>query len=913
MSLSCDVSGPSCAGRASANACPRVHGKFIYLESDRFLIKGISYGTFTPDADGMQFPPPARYEADFSAMAGAGFNTVRTYTAPPPALLDAAAVCGLRVMVGLPWTQHVAFLDDATVAREVRASLRQQVRELAHHPATLLLAIGNEIPPAVVRWHGAERVSRFLRDLYAEVKDIAPDVLASYVNFPPTEHLDLSFVDLYAFNVYLHHQADLHAYVARLQHIAGDKPLLLAEMGADSLRHGQEGQAALTAMQIDVAFHEGACGAVAFAWTDEWWRGGSLVDDWAFGLVDSERRPKLALQTVSRVMAGAPFPADQRANWPHVSVVVCAYNAEATIDECLTSLEHLTYPSYDVIVVDDGSRDATARIAAEHARARVVSTPNGGLSRARNIGIAEAAGEIVAFTDADVRVDPEWLTYLVQPMLTSDVVGAGGPNVVPADDPWLAQCVARAPGGPTHVMLDDRVAEHVPGCNMAFRREALQAIDGFDPIFLRAGDDVDLCWRLQRRGWQIGFAPSALVWHRHRGSVRAYWRQQVGYGEGETWLTVHHPEKFVRGRAAWHGRIYSPLPFVRSLTRRRVNTGTWGTAAFPAVYAQPADAIEFLPHSVTWLVLSIALLAAGLAGASMDVRAAIVASLLAAGGLGLVTTLARCLRYARAADVRTLPRLGTLSTRVSRWLYRLTIAYLHLVQPVARATGRLKGLISPPVTEQGTPVRPVGEPTWREMGTAWRVLLLGGHRQAFWTGQWTSAERLLTRLVAHLRRAHVSDAIDVDDGWNQGWDVSLGVAGWARLDVRMLVEEHAKGACLVRVSQRLRPTLFGRTSSRALALLVVCGVLLGVRGAWPDALVVIPLVAGLLMVSLWRAVRAVAVGQLALCAVMAEAGMYTLDVRTGSAAAAVTATPFIHTAPPGDAAGRTMAIERSDR
>ena len=150
---------------------------------------------------------------------------------------------------------------------------------------------------------------------------------------------------------------------------------------------------------------------------------------------------------------------------------------------------------------------------------RVIDIPNGGLSAARNVGLAEATGEIVAYTDADTRVDRDWLTFLVQPFLTSDVVGSGGPNVVPADDPPMAQCIARAPGGPTHVLLDDRIAEHVPGCNMAFRRDALLAIGGFNPIYLRAGDDVDVCWRLQARGWKIGFASAALVWHHHRSSV----------------------------------------------------------------------------------------------------------------------------------------------------------------------------------------------------------------------------------------------------------------------------------------------------------------------------------------------------------------------------------------------------------
>ena len=201
-----------------------------------------------------------------------------------------------------------------------------------------------------------------------------------------------------------------------------------------------------------------------------------------------------------RAFAEAPFSADEAARWPKVSVVVCAYHAADTLDECLASLEALTYPNDEVILVNDESRDATGDIARAHPRVRVIDIAKGGLSAARNVGLAAATGEIVAYTDADVESTQTGCNYLVHTLLTADVVGVGGPNVVPDDDPWIAQCIARAPGGPTHVLLDDRVAEHVPGCNMAFRRDALLAIGGFNPVFLRAGDDVDVCWRLQARG-----------------------------------------------------------------------------------------------------------------------------------------------------------------------------------------------------------------------------------------------------------------------------------------------------------------------------------------------------------------------------------------------------------------------------
>src|SRR4029077_10798506 len=208
---------------------------------------------------------------------------------------------------------------------------------------------------------------------------------------------------------------------------------------------------------------------------------------WRFGLVDRDRRPKPAAFAVAVALDNAPFSAERQRTWPKVSVVVCAYNAADTLEDNLRSLERLTYPDYEIILVNDGSKDRTSEIARSFARVRVIDTPNAGLSAARNVGLAEASGEIVAYTDADTRVDRDWLTFLVQPFLTSDVVGSGGPKVVPKDEAPLPKCIARAPGGPTHVLLDDRIAEHVPGCNMAFKRDALLAIGGFNPVYLRAG------------------------------------------------------------------------------------------------------------------------------------------------------------------------------------------------------------------------------------------------------------------------------------------------------------------------------------------------------------------------------------------------------------------------------------------
>jgi GT2 family glycosyltransferase len=814
--------GPALSAKVSAD------GKFLRADDERFLVKGVTYGTFAPDQDGYQFPTATRIAEDFGLMADLGLNAVRTYTPPRLDLLDEAARHGLRVMVGVPWSQHVAFLDDRGLKRQIRRELTARVREIARHPAVLTVALGNEIPPSVVRWHGRVRVERFLHDLYEDAKAAVPDALFTYVNFPPTEFLDLSFFDICAFNVYLHREAELRAYLARLQHIAGNKPLLLAEAGADSIREGEDGQAAITAMHIRASFEEGACGAFAFAWTDEWWRGGHPVEDWKFGLVDVDRRPKPAARAVSEAFAAAPFPAEKRTTWPRVSVVVCAYNAADTLEDNLQSLERLTYPDYEIVLVNDGSRDGTGEIARRHPRVRVVDTPNQGLSAARNVGLAEATGEIVAYTDADTRVDPDWLTFLVQPFLTSDVVGSGGPNVVPSDDPPIAQCIARAPGGPTHVLLDDRIAEHVPGCNMAFRRDALLAIGGFNPIYLRAGDDVDVCWRLQARGWKIGFASSALVWHHHRASIKAYWRQQVGYGEGETWLMAHHPEKFLDGRMLWHGRIYSPLPFVRSLWGTKINAGVWGTAAFPSVYRTDVHPFAFLPHSMRWQAISFLLTIVGGIVAAVGGHSWAATLLLGSGLAGLAFTIFKNIAYAMRSEVDSL--------KGSRLWYRTMVAYLHFIQPIARVRGRVRGVLSPPEVAAPAVQPQTSRGPRPSRAEAWRALVLVSGsvtEDRFWSESWTNAERVLGKLTDWLRASRAVRSIEIDEGWSDDRDVSILVGRWAWLDVRALVEEHAGGKALVRFGMHLRPTTFGVVTALALGVALLVGAAAGVAYRFP--------------------------------------------------------------------------------
>ena len=193
------------------------------------------------------------------------------------------------------------------------------------------------------------------------MKDRAPSALVSYANFPSTEYLDVTdFLDFVCFNVYLHRETDLRRYLSRLQNIAEDRPLVLTEFGIDSMREGLEAQGEILAWTLRAGFESGAAGCFVFSWTDDWFTGGSQIADWAFGLVDAQRNPKPAYAAVQAQYV-APLPPRLEKS-PRVSVVVCTYNAERTMDACLTSLRTLNYPDYEVIVVNDGSTDTTLAI-----------------------------------------------------------------------------------------------------------------------------------------------------------------------------------------------------------------------------------------------------------------------------------------------------------------------------------------------------------------------------------------------------------------------------------------------------------------------------------------------------------------------------------------------------------------------
>src|SRR6476660_8271587 len=140
-------------------------GKFFFRGADKFFLRSITYGPFAPAEDGTQFPRLPLVQRDFALMRELGANAIRTFTVPPQWLLDLALECDIAVVVGLPWAEHVCFLQDSDVVQQVRAVVRDGVERCQRHPAIFAFLVGNEIPPYVVRWLGAERVKRFIVEL----------------------------------------------------------------------------------------------------------------------------------------------------------------------------------------------------------------------------------------------------------------------------------------------------------------------------------------------------------------------------------------------------------------------------------------------------------------------------------------------------------------------------------------------------------------------------------------------------------------------------------------------------------------------------------------------------------------------------------------------------------------------------
>ncbi len=772
----------------------RVRAKFFFEGDQRFFLKGVTYGPFAPDAEGHFVGYPAQARRDFELIQGLGINLLRLYHVPPAWFLELCREFRLRVLISIPWAEHVEFLNQRAIRRQVVQTIRDAVLKNRGHEAIFGYLVGNEIPSVMVRWLGARRVIQFAEHLINVARQVDPRPLYSYASYPPTEYLLPSNVDFYSFNVYLERQLDFERYLSRLQNLADDKPLIMGEFGLDTIRKGEPMQAEVLDWHLDCVVRGGAAGTVFFAWTDEWFTGGFEVTDWAFGLVTRDRSPKLACDRLRAKLLGEGSISLRVGlkHQPRVSIIVCSYNGGKTLKDCLESLDRLNYPDYEVILVDDGSTDDTQELVQRFQAERLARAPaealpgfvpivqrNMGLSFARNAGAAAATGDVFAYTDSDCMADPDWLFYLIGTLLSGDYAGVGGPNISPPAVNWVQASVAAAPGGPSHVLLSDVVAEHIPGCNMAFHRWAFESVGGFDTEYRKAGDDVDFCWRLQTSGQVIAFSPAAIVWHYRRFTLKAFRKQQEGYGEAESMLRFKHLIFFgPTGTIKWKGQIYGAPRFTWLLNRPIIYHGVFGHGLFQSIYPTPQSDIAAYLSSIEWAALTAFILLI-----SVPVPPLRIVPYLMFGGTFLVA-----LSYMMHARIEL--KFDTIRAR-------LLVAFLALVQPWARGWARYFTWLKYKHTPQAViAAREEGVPPASRRG--------GISRLDFWNEKGAGREQLLGEVFSLLETE--GWRYSADTGWKD-WDVQIyGNQFWS-ITVRTVTEYHGGPKCLTRVRLGSKPVV----------------------------------------------------------------------------------------------------------
>jgi lipopolysaccharide/colanic/teichoic acid biosynthesis glycosyltransferase/glycosyltransferase involved in cell wall biosynthesis len=229
------------------------------------------------------------------------------------------------------------------------------------------------------------------------------------------------------------------------------------------------------------------------------------------------------------------------------SVIIPAYNAAQTIEECIEALLKQSVPreEYDVIVVDDGSTDGTATLARSYG-VRVLTQHHCGPAAARNAGAGQATGEVLLFTDADCAPMPTWIEEMTKPFSDPEVAGVKGTYLTRQRE-LVARFVQIEYEDKYDRMARQERIDFVDTYSAGYRRDIFLANGGFDTTFLTASvEDQELSFRLARKGYKMVFAPQARVVHRHDVSLGKYVRRKFNIGYWKALLTRWHPERLVR-------------------------------------------------------------------------------------------------------------------------------------------------------------------------------------------------------------------------------------------------------------------------------------------------------------------------------------------------------------------------------
>ncbi len=276
-----------------------------------------------------------------------------------------------------------------------------------------------------------------------------------------------------------------------------------------------------------------------------------------------------------------------------VSIILCTYNRAARLREALESLAGVDVPvglSWEVVLVDNNSRDTTRAVAESFQRRlpiRYLFEPSPGQTVARNRGVCEAAGELLVFTDDDIRFEPQWLAQIVQASRSRPDADFFGGRILPlwvgGRPAWLRPVTdERSFGFPAKYDYGSQIAPFGPqdespyGANLAIRRRVFGALNGFRTDLGPKGNvngkggETELLSRIRAQGYMGVYVGTATVHHLvevHQRTCKAMWH--YGLGKGRAWALTHpYPDRGITWRVRWRAFRFL-VKGLRQLLRRR--------------------------------------------------------------------------------------------------------------------------------------------------------------------------------------------------------------------------------------------------------------------------------------------------------------------------------------------------------
>lgn len=239
-------------------------------------------------------------------------------------------------------------------------------------------------------------------------------------------------------------------------------------------------------------------------------------------------------------------------NFPSVTIVVPVYNGEENIENCIKSLLNQKYPkeNLEIIIVDNNSTDNTAEIIKRYP-VKYLAEIKQGVCYARNRGLKEATGDLLAYTDSDCIADENWIAMLASNFKSSSIGGVGGHLASVESDNLIEKYIAHR-----EILTQEKMFQDKPfsppffiTANVMYRTEALKKIGGFDNFFTISGEDADLAWRVVDEGYSLLLEEKAIVYHKHRANLKKFCKQMFGYGIGSAAIFKKYRHRF--GATLW--------------------------------------------------------------------------------------------------------------------------------------------------------------------------------------------------------------------------------------------------------------------------------------------------------------------------------------------------------------------------